>query len=206
MKKLFCLLLAASMVFSMASCSGKSESLDEPADSTQSTEKNGERNGLDAIGDVDVDSGLFNVTLTVPADFIGEITQEQLDESTKENGYKSATLNNDGSVTYVMTKAQHQDMMEGIRKSIDDSLSEMANSEEYPSIVKIEANSDYTKYTVTLNTEEVGIMEGFASMGLYVFSGTYHIFNGTEPGNINVQYVNEATGKVIDETNSENLG
>ena len=43
-------------------------------------------------------------------------------------------------------------------------------------------------------------------MGLYVFSGTYHIFNGTEPGNINVQYVNEATGKVIDETNSENLG
>lgn len=194
------------MVLSMASCSGKSESLDDPTDSTQSTEKNGERNGLDAIGDVDVDSGLFNVTLTVPADFIGEITQEQLDESTKENGYKSATLNNDGSVTYVMTKAQHQDMMEGIRKSIDDSLSEMANSEEYPSIVKIEANSDYTKYTVTLNTEEVGIMEGLASMGLYIFSGTYHIFNGTEPGNINVQYVNEATGKVIDETNSENLG
>ena len=58
---------------------------------------------LEAIGDVDVDKGLFNVTLTIPKDFVGETTQEKLDESVKEKGYKSATLNSDGSVTYVMT-------------------------------------------------------------------------------------------------------
>lgn len=96
--------------------------------------------------------------------------------------------------------------MDGIRQSIDESIAKMASSEDCPGIVKIEANSDYTKYTVTLNTEEVGIMEGIASMGLYVFSGMYHVFNGTEPGNVNIQYVNETTGEVIDEINSANLG
>ena len=29
---------------------------------------------LEAIGDVDVDKGLFNVTLTIPKDFVGETT------------------------------------------------------------------------------------------------------------------------------------
>lgn len=194
------------MLLPVAACGGDTEPPDNSQSQSQPSGGNGEMGELDTIGDIDVDSGLFNVTITVPADFIGEITQEQLDESKKENGYKSATLNGDGSVTYVITKAQHQEMMDGIRQSIDESLAEMASSEDYPGIVKIEANSDYTKYTVTLNTEEVGIREGVAAMGLYIFSGMYHVFNGTDPGNINVQYVNETTGKIIDETNSDNLG
>ena len=99
---------------------------------------------LEAIGDVDVDKGLFNVTLTIPKDFVGETTQEKLDESVKEKGYKSATLNSDGSVTYVMTKAQHEEMLVGIRESIDKSLSEMVESSDYPNITNVEHNDNYT--------------------------------------------------------------
>ncbi len=36
---------------------------------------------LEAIGDVDVDKGVFNVTITVPKDFVGETTQEDIDKS-----------------------------------------------------------------------------------------------------------------------------
>lgn len=105
-----------------------------------------------------------------------------------------------------MTKAQHKEMMDGIKQSIDESLSEMIGSEDYPSIVSIEANDDYTEYKIVVNTEEVGLAEGFLVMGFYIFSGMYHVFNGTEPGNINIKYINETTGAVIEEANSNDMG
>lgn len=154
-----------------------------------------------------VEKGLFDVTVTIPADFLDDgITQEQLDAQAKANGYKSITLNEDGSATYVMTKAQHKEMMDGIKQSIDESLSDMAGSADYPDVVSIDANDDYTKYKIVLNKDELGLQESFLVMGLYVFSGMYHIFNGTEVGNVNIQYVNEATGSVIQEVNSDNIG
>lgn len=161
---------------------------------------------FDTLDGVDVDSGLFNVTLTIPSDYVEEgMTQDRLDEIVGEEGYKSATLNADGSVTYVITKTQHKEMMDGISQSINESLSEMAGSEEYPTISRVEANKDYTQYKVYLSTEEIGISESMASFGFYIFSGMYHVFNGTEPGNVNIQFLSEATGEIIQETNSNDM-
>lgn len=181
--------------------SGAVESQDE-----RETGEPGKDGDLDAFGEIDVNSGLFNVTLTIPSDYVEEgVTQEQLDNTVEEEGFKSATLNEDGSVTYVVTKAQHKEMMDGIRQGIDESLAEMANSTEYPSIVRVEANIDYTQYKVYLNSDEVGLSESMAALSFYVFSGTYHVFNGTEPGNVNIQYISEATGQVIQEANSNDI-
>lgn len=215
MKKAMCLILSFSLMFSLCACGPKDPEptgdASKPGEETIQPDGEGDPNGgetgLDSIGDVDVEAGLFNVTITVPADFLDEgITQEQLDAQAKDSGFKSITLNDDGSATYVMTKAQHKEMMDGIKQSIDDSLSEMVGSEEYPSIVSIEANNDYTEYKIVVNTEEVGLAEGFLVMGLYIFSGMYHVFNGTEPGNINIKYINEATGAIIEEANSNDIG
>lgn len=213
MKKLLCLLLSLSLL--LCACGPKapdpSASKDDPPQTANQSDEESKTQdddlGLASIGDVDVDAGLFNVTITVPADFLDEgVTQENLDEQAKEKGFKSITLNDDGSATYVMTKAQHEEMMDGIRQSIDESLLEMANSEDYPSVVSIDANEDYTEYKITVNAEEVGLQESFLVLSLYVFGGMYHVFNGTEPGNINVQYVNETTGAVIQEANSDDMG
>lgn len=213
MKKLLCLLLSLSLL--LCACGPKapdpSASKDDPPQTTNQSDEESKTQdddlGLASIGDVDVDAGLFNVTITVPADFLDEgVTQENLDEQAKEKGFKSITLNDDGSATYVMTKAQHEEMMDGIRQSIDESLLEMASSEDYPSVVSIDANEDYTEYKITVNAEEVGLQESFLVLSLYVFGGMYHVFNGTEPGNINVQYVNETTGAVIQEANSSDAG
>lgn len=215
MKRFLCLFLSIAIVLSLCACGGEAEQKDSEeqnsggqSESAQPSEDaGGESAGLESIGDLEVEQGLFHVTLTIPPDFIEEgMTQDQLDQEVKDSGYKSATLNDDGSVTYVMTKAQHQEMMQGIRESIDNSLSEMVGSEDCPSIVKIEANSDYTQYTVTLNTEEVGLSEGFVALAFYVYSGMYHVFNGTEPGDVNVKYVSASTGQVIQETNSSDMG
>jgi len=170
-------------------------------------ESNSGNDELDSLGKVEVDSGLFDVTLTIPADYMTEgITQDQLDEEAKAAGYQSITLNDDGSATYVMTKAQHKEMMDGISQSINDNLTELVGSEEYPTFVSVEANNDFTQYKVVLNVEEVGVSESIATMGFYMYSGMYHIFNGTEPGNISVQFISQSTGNVIEEANSTDMG
>ena len=117
MKKMIALCLIAVFAFSLCACGKVSPdptpiptSTPEPAlsDETVSAESE-DLSDLAALGDVEVESGLFNVTLTVPAEFVGtERTQADYDALAAENGYKSVTLNADGSVTYIMTKAQHQ--------------------------------------------------------------------------------------------------
>ena len=161
---------------------------------------------LEAIGDVDVDKGLFNVTLTIPKDFVGETTQEKLDESVKERGYKSATLNSDGSVTYVMTKAQHEEMLTGIRESIDQSLSEMVGSSDYPYITNVEHNDNYTSFTITTKNAEPDMSESFSVMALYMYGGMYGIFSGEEVDNVHVDFKNADSGEIISSANSEDMG
>ena len=161
---------------------------------------------LEAIGDVDVDKGIFDVTLTIPKDFVGDTTQEKLDESVKEKGYKSATLNSDGSVTYVMTKAQHKEMMDGITESINNSLAEMAGSEDYPNITSVTANSDFTSFTITTKNAEPDMMESMSVLALYMYGGMYAIFNGETADNIHVDFVNADSGEVISSANSEDMG
>lgn len=133
-------------------------------------------------------------------------TQESLDETAKAEGFKSATLNDDGSVSYVMTRATHEKMMDDIREEIDSSLAEMVGSEEYPTITKIEPNSTYTEFEVYLSTEEVGLAESFSALALYVFGGMYNAFNGEPVDDIAVSFLNESTGTVIQESHSKDLG
>ena len=183
------------------------ENTQETADAMQATDSSEiDMSELEALGDVDVDKGVFDVTLNIPKDFAGDTTQQELDESVKEKGYKSATLNSDGSITYVMTKAQHKEMMDGITDSINQSLSEMVGSEDYPNFTDIKANDDFTSFTITTKSSELSLDESISVITFYMYGGMYAIFNGTHADNIHVDFVNEATGEVIDSANSEDMG
>ncbi len=214
-KKLVSLLLVTAIV--LTGCGGgqnpssnddtkpsTSEATLETTSEAASEETTGALSDLDVIGDIEVEKELFDVTITVPADFVGQTTQQELDASSAENGFK-ATLNADGSVTYVMTKKQHKEMMDGISQSLNDSLAEMVGSEDYPNITNITANADFTKFTVTTKNAEPDLAESFAVIAFYSYGGMYHIFNGTTVDNIVVEYVNASSGEVISTANSKDM-
>lgn len=161
---------------------------------------------LEALGDIEVEQNLFTVELTIPKDYVGETTQEKLDATAEEKGYKSITLNADGSATYVMTKKQHQEMMAGIEKNIDDSLAELVGSEDYPNFTDVKANDDYTSFTITTKSTELGLNESFSVMMFYMYGGMYHIFNGTTVDNIHIDFVNADSGQVINTADSKDIG
>lgn len=141
-------------------------------------------------------SGLFNVALTIPAEYVEGTTQKELNKQANEGTFKSATLNKDGSVTYVMSKSQHKEMLNTLKDSIADELNKIPNSTDYPNVTKVEANDDYTKFTVTTASTELSFEEQFLSVQLYIYGGMYNAFNNLSPV-ISVDYVNADSGATI---------
>lgn len=219
--KLLILLLTSSIIFS--GCGNKSDTstsgaqgnktsssvnTEEPQDSSSaSTEEpqdpsSDDLDGLDAIGDVEVEKDLFNVKFKVPAEFVGETTQKELDKAAKESGYKSITLNKDGSATYVMTKSQHKKLMQEMTDNANGQLEKMIGSEDYPNFTDIKANDDFTSFEITTKSKELDLTESMSSLVFYMLGGMYNIFNGTEADNIHLDYINAETGKVIESYDS----
>lgn len=192
------------------SVSDEETDVNETTDDTSSdssTEKTSESEvgSLDALADVEVDKGLFNVSLTIPSDFTGETTQEDLDKTVEEKGYKSATLNDDGSITYVMTKAQHKEMLDGVKEGLDQALNDMVGSENYPNITSITANENYTSFTITTKSATLDTSESLAVLGMYIYGGMYAVFSGEEVDNIHVDFVNADSGEIISSSDSSDM-
>lgn len=152
---------------------------------------------LEALGDIETEEELFDVTITVPADLVQGKTQEELDQEAAEEGMLSATLNEDGSVTYVMTHAQHAEMLDQLRISIQTALDELVTSGDYENITAIQGNEDFTAFTVTTRSEEPLLEETAVVFGCYMYGGLYGIFSGETPENIHVDFVNADPGAVI---------
>ena len=162
---------------------------------------------LEAVGSVEVDKGIFDVTLTIPAEHAEGVTQENLDKKKEEKGYKEATLNPDGSVTYVMTKAQHKEMMDTMTDFIEESLSDTLASGNYPNYTEINHNSDFTVFTVmTTSTEKPNLAESLSVLALYTYGALFNIYNGTPADNVHVDFVNVDTGEVLASSNANEMG
>lgn len=195
-KRLLCLLTAMSLLLSLCACAGG----DGPSGS-------GVPAGSPGVQSSAPQGGGESVTITIPAEFVDTgMTQDQLDQEVQAGSVQSAVLNGDGSVTYTMTAGQHREVMGEVKAGIDTGLAEITSSGSYPNVVSVEANEDYTLYTVTLSAEEVDAAESMLVMAFYIFSGLYHVFNGTDVENVAVRYVSQATGEVIREINSNDLG
>lgn len=121
--------------------------------------------------------------------------------------FTSAKLNDDGSVTYVMTKAKHKELMREIRANLDQSIQEMADSEDY-SFSNIQSNDDYTIFTVSTsaeNKDELSFTDSFSVIAFYMYGGIYNTFNGTPDENIHVDFVNENSGELITSADSKDM-
>ncbi len=146
-----------------------------------------------------------DLQLDIPAEFVGEQTQEDLNKIAEEYGIKSITLNDDGSATYVMTSKQHEEFLNKYKKEINDSLNELIGSESYPNFTKIETNDNFTEFTITTKSTSLDMNESFSIMAFYMYGGLYSVFSGETVDNVSVTFVNEATGEVISTSNSKDM-
>lgn len=157
---------------------------------------------LAAIGDVQLENGIMTVSLTVPADLAQYTTQETIDAGIGTQ-YQSAIRNEDGSITYKMTKAQHQAMVEQLAVSFDRSLQELVDDESHM-ISNITRNDDFTVFDVTLDGTELAMSDAYTAFGLYMYGDMYGVFNGSRPEHVIVNYY-DPNGNLIDSGDSATM-
>lgn len=217
-KRFLSSLLVCSLVFSLIGCkkddrkdSGSASAapdivvVNETNGNNATADSSTEKDALDLIGDMNVEREIFDVKLTIPKDYVEGETQESLDAKAKEAGWKSATLNADGSVTYEMSKKQHKIMMDELAENINTELNNMCGSEDYPNYVSITASDNFTNFKVVSKSSELGLTESISVLGFYMFGGMYNVFNGTTVDNIHIDFVNEATGEVFNSADSKDM-
>ena len=211
MKKLMALFLAFALCLSLAAFASEEStaSPNEAAEPTSSPETSSSEDvsvSPEALGEIEVEENLFDVEITLPPDFVGEATQEELDAAAEEVGVHSIILNEDGSATYLMSKKQHEQLLAETADSINQSLEKMIGSEETPNITAVTAKDDFTHFTVTTTSTELGLSESMSVISFYLYGGMYGIFSGNTPDNIHVDFINEESGEVIYSTDSSQLG
>lgn len=172
MKKVLCVILAAMTVFSLCACGSKIE--DEAWDE------------LEKLGGVYNEKGTKFAYITMPADFSSGATQELLDATSGEM-YTAARLNEDGSITYKLTKKQHKGMLDDFQGVIDDSIKEMLDNSSL-AYTDIKPGKGYSVFDVTLSNEELGDAEMIMNTAFFIYGELYGIFNGHSEDNITVNY------------------
>ena len=102
-----------------------------------------------------------------------------------------------------MSNSQYDEELAGLGELYGQMLSEMAA--EGDSVFHIDFNDDLTWFGVTTYSSEVGNEEEYYVSAVYALSVCYHIFAGTEPEAITIEFVNYPTGVSLGVLDSRNL-
>lgn len=182
---LFTLLLFVSL---LVACSD--DQAEEPKDNKGS--ENDEQS-------VDVDKGLLNVEITLPSDLFEDEDLDQVIENAKEQGVSKVTKNDDGSLTYKMSKSVHDEMLQEIEESVDGAVEEAKQNSE--SIKDITSNKALTEFTLLVDREAFeNSFDGFVSITLGISGIYYQIFAGenADDAKVTIHVEDEASGEVFD--------
>jgi hypothetical protein len=153
------------------------------------------------IQEVEVDEGLLSVEVTIPADFYAEMSEAEILAAAEEAGYSKATINADGSVTYEMSRAVYNEVLDDMKVGLDE-LIEQSMAENPDVFTDIKYDSDVTQFDVTVNRSafEGNFEAGFIGFGLGFGGLFYQIFSGVEKADqqVVIDFIDAGTGEVFD--------
>ena len=194
MKKITSLIVLLALVLSLCACGTAAGGEKEPEDPVWERFR--------SLGRVVNVNGTELVSVDVSSQIVGtDVTQDVLDTNVGES-YASAELNEDGSVTFQLTKEQLRAMLDSIVQKMDDELKALVENPDY-AFTEITYNEDLTVFDVHLSSEKVGYMEGFMALGFYMYGGLYATYSGNEGAVITVNYYGP-DGSLISSANSSN--
>lgn len=155
-RKLISAVLSLAMIASLAACSGGGTPPASPPAGTPPVVTAPAASGAPAEtpgGGVQVDEGLLAVEITLPASFFEDtdMTAFDPDQYAEKQGFVSAVLNDDGSVTVKMSKAKHNELLAALTKQCDESFSAMVRAEDSPYIKAITHTDDFSVITAQVD-------------------------------------------------------
>ncbi|MEK3727983.1 hypothetical protein [Lysinibacillus sp. FSL W8-0953] len=170
---------------------------------SQGDESGKKKEGADKASEetLKVDKGLLNVEVTIPATLYKGQDIDSIISEAKNSGIKEVIKNDDGSLTYKMSKSEHKKMMKELKERIVKSVEELKTSEDFASINDVAYNKSFSEFTLTVNKEKFeGSFDALASFGLALAGMYYQLFNGAdvEHYKVTVYIKDESNGEVFD--------
>lgn len=214
MKTLLSLGLALVLCLSLAACGGAPSSA--PASTAPSvatpSQPSSTASSAPTGGDIEVDKGLLDVTITIPANFFEFLstdeqpyTAESWAASATDPRIKKAQVNEDGSASFTISKSDHKLMMQEMHDSIANSIESLKES--YPSVRGLEVNNDCTEITLIVDKAGYeGSFDAFAVFSLELQGAMYQAFNGTSESEVIVNVKDEASGEIFDSSSTKDIG
>lgn len=202
MKKLLSILLILSILLGLAACGGKSADASPAATPTPKPASSQPADAPQSGGSVEVDERLLTVELTLPASFFEDEDMSTFDAKAyaEENGYHSAAVNEDGSVSIVMSKARHKEIMAELHAAVEQSFDELIGAEDTPYITDITFSDSFDKVNIIVDKagyESGGLMVAFLPMMIYIPVGMYHVFDGTDAAKCEISFIADGTGELL---------
>ena len=185
MKKPSLLFLACILAVSLAACSSQTKSQDNETENSAG---------------VQVDEGLLNVDVTLAASFFEDTTEEEIRETAKKNGYSDCKINDDGSVTYTMTKKKHAEMLDQLKASFDEMIAGcLEGKDKVDSFVDIQHNDNFSKIDIYVDAEQYTMWDNLYAIAFYVPGAYYQAFAevAADDMDIVIRFIDHATGEVL---------
>ncbi|WP_040716756.1 hypothetical protein [Paenibacillus daejeonensis] len=141
-----------------------------------------------------------DVQITLPAGMFEGQDIDQVIAEAKQEGVKEAVKNDDGSVTYTMSKANHDEMLKELGNGIADYADELLSDGSFPSVKDVSYSKDYSEFTLTVDKAAYeSSMDGFVTMGMGIQGMMYQMMQGisTEDQKVTIHVKDEASGEVF---------
>lgn len=188
LKKLFYLLLVVLLIGALAACGNDNEKAKNKNKDDES---------------ITVDKNLLSVEITIPASML-ELQEKDIDQviaEAKKDGIKEVIKNNDGSLTYKMSKSKHKELMKEMENDLIDVIDEIKTSGDFTSIQDIKYNKSFSEFTILVNREAFeNSFDGLASLSLGISGMFYQLFDGVSPdeNKVTIAVEDVDTGEIID--------
>lgn len=204
-KKLVSFLFASTLI--LGACGGEDANIENAEEVNDEVEDVSENAG-DTDEKIEVDKKLLNIDITLPASLLEldedeEIDIDEMKKEAQKDGIKDVVLNDDGSVTYTMSKSTHREMLAEMKEEMNETIEETINGEDFPSIKDIKANKAYDQYEVIVDKDMYeNSFDGFGILGVAFSSMYYQLFEGVNPDDYEViiDIIDEETGEIFDTT------
>lgn len=189
------------LIFATAGCATTTDtSSGNPGGGSETTNNSdAETESSEESGGIEVDEGLLTIDITFPESFVsmGEtvMTQETVDASAAEQGYIGGKLNDDGSVTYTMTKLKQRELLDQMKSDFDDTIQETLA--EYPNVKSVTRNDDFSE--ISIEVSEQDLATGFLAFGFSFTAYFYQVLDGKEFAT-DIVYVDAASGEELSRT------
>lgn len=180
--------------------------VEEQAEEIEKPEETTSESGLEK--DIKVDKSSEDVEVTVPAGLVLE-GEEDIDtfieENKKAEDVKDIIYNEEEqTVTYIMTKEKHQEMMSNIETGIKDTIDQLI-ADESNSILSIDHSDDYSNFDVFVDPNKYSEEEVFNAFSFFMSGSIYRAFNGDSDTKVVVNFIDNETKEVLYTSDSDNM-